>query len=131
MFIRPVFQAILSRVQEPRRFIQVLMGPRQVGKTTLTRQVAEAAGLPTHYVSADEPGPKDHLWVQQQWNIARLATEQGQTPALFVLDEVQKVADWTAVVKQLWDEDTFNKTPLKVILLGSAPLSIQHSRFKR
>jgi hypothetical protein len=126
MFIRPVFQAILSRVQEPRRFIQVLMGPRQVGKTTLTRQVAEAVGLPVHYASADEPGPKDHLWVQQQWNIARLATEQGQTPALFILDEVQKVADWTAVVKQLWDEDSFNKIPLKVILLGSAPLSIQH-----
>lgn len=30
-----LYSQLLSRVQEPRRFIQVLAGPRQVGKTTL------------------------------------------------------------------------------------------------
>lgn len=123
MFQRPIFKTILSRISDQRRFIQVLLGPRQVGKTTLTRQVAEACQFPTHYASADEPGPKDRLWVKQQWDIARLATLDGKA-ALLIIDEVQKIPDWTAIIKQLWDEDTFAQRPLKVILLGSAPLLI-------
>jgi predicted AAA+ superfamily ATPase len=124
MFVRQVFKTILQRLREDRRFIQVLAGPRQVGKTTLALQVAKASKFPTHYVSADDPAAKNHDWLQQQWQVARFNTSLS-SPALLILDEIQKVTDWATTVKQLWDEDTRNQLPLHVILLGSAPLLIQ------
>ena len=77
MFNRPIFKKILDRVEEQRRFIQVLIGPRQVGKTTLARQVIGRATLPAHYASADEPTLKGDQWVQQQWDLARLEARSG------------------------------------------------------
>jgi hypothetical protein len=120
---RPQFSILSSRLDEPRRFIQVVAGPRQVGKTTLVQQVCEASGLPVQFASADEPTLRGVEWIAQQWAIARLL--QGERGAVLVLDEVQKVTGWSEAVKRLWDEDTRKKCPLKVILLGSAPLLIQ------
>ncbi|MGH7963937.1 MAG: ATP-binding protein, partial [Candidatus Binatia bacterium] len=116
--------AVLARrLAEPRRFIQVVAGPRQVGKTTLVQQVSDAAGLPIQFASADEPTLRGTEWIAQQWDAARLMA--GRTDALLVIDEVQKAAGWSESVKRLWDEDTRKKHPLKVVLLGSAPLLIQ------
>lgn len=120
---RPQFAILSSRLDEPRRFIQVVAGPRQVGKTTLVQQVCEASGLPVQFASADEPTLRGAEWIAQQWEIARLM--QNERGAVLVLDEVQKVTGWSETVKRLWDEDTRKKRPLKVILLGSAPLLIQ------
>lgn len=120
---RPQFAILASRLDEPRRFIQVVAGPRQVGKTTLVQQVCEASGLHMQFASADEPTLRGPEWIAQQWEIARLMlNERG---AGLVLDEVQKVAGWSETVKRLWDEDTRKKRAIKVILLGSAPLLIQ------
>ena len=116
---------MLNRLKEKRRFLQVLAGPRQVGKTTLARQVMQATKMPAHYASADEPSLRDRTWIEQQWDLARLKAKEGKTGALLVLDEVQKVSDWSNVVKLLWDADTHAGVPLKVVLLGSAPLLIQ------
>lgn len=116
---------LLSRVREPRRFIQVLSGPRQVGKTTLARQVIEDAGLPTHYASADEPTLRDHVWLAQQWDFARIKARAHPEGALLVIDEIQKAARWADQVKLLWDADTHDGTRLRVVLLGSSPLLIQ------
>ena len=125
-FRRPVFDTLLARAKEPRRFIQVLAGPRQTGKTTLARQLLEAADLPSHYASADDPATRDRSWIEAQWTRGRLlAQEAGKRGALLVLDEVQKVVHWSDIVKGLWDEDTRSGTPLKVVLLGSAPLLVQ------
>lgn len=125
-FRRRVFGEILQRVRESRRFIQVLAGPRQAGKTTLALQVVEAAEIPSHYVTADEPALKDREWIQAQWEIGRIrAREAGGGGALLVLDEVQKVPGWSETVKRLWDEDSRRRVPLKVLLLGSAPLLVQ------
>ena len=83
---------LLSRLREPRRFIQVLSGARQVGKTTVARQVAERSGLPVRYASADEPTLRDAGWVTTQWEAARLLVrEAGADGALLILYEVQKV----------------------------------------
>lgn len=120
---RPQYAILSSRLDEPRRFIQVVAGPRQVGKTTLVQQVCEASGLPVQFASADEPTLRGPEWIAQQWEIARLMRDK--RGAVLVLDEVQKVAGWSEAVKRLWDEDTRKKIPLKVILLGSAPLLIQ------
>jgi len=120
---RPQFAILASRLDEPRRFIQVVAGSRQVGKTTLVQQVCEASGLPVQFASADEPTLRGPEWIAQQWEIARLM--QNERGAVLVLDEVQKVSGWSETVKRLWDEDTRKKRPIKVILLGSAPLLIQ------
>src|SRR3989338_8838151 len=127
MYKRPIYKTLLKRLQEPRRFIQVLAGPRQVGKTVLARQLIEALTIPSHYASADEPTLRGRTWIEQQWDLARLqiTSAKGKNEALLVLDEVQKVTDWSEVVKRLWDEDSASRRPFKVVLLGSAPLLIQ------
>ncbi len=111
-----------ARLREPRRFIQVVAGPRQVGKTTLVRQVLARLDVPARYASADEPTLRGSAWIAQQWDAARLEARGGR--AVLVLDEVQKVPGWSEAVKRLWDEDTASATTLAVVLLGSAPLLI-------
>ncbi|MBX9905156.1 MAG: ATP-binding protein [Burkholderiales bacterium] len=117
---RPQADLLASRLAESRRFLQVVAGPRQVGKSTLVEQVTGALDLPVRYVSADEPTLRGGDWIAQQWEVARL--EAGKSAAVLVLDEIQKIPDWSETVKRLWDEDTRAKRPLKVVLLGSAPL---------
>jgi predicted AAA+ superfamily ATPase len=124
LYKRPVFGELIKRVREKRRFIQVLAGPRQVGKTTLARQVLEECGMPSHYVSADEPTLQDRAWLNQQWDVARTKVS-GNQPALLIIDEIQKIQGWPETAKRLWDEDTANDVPLRVIMLGSSPLLIQ------
>jgi predicted AAA+ superfamily ATPase len=122
-YSRPQAKTLARRLGEPRRFMQVVAGPRQVGKTTLVRQVAERSGLLTHYASADEPTLRGQEWISQQWEAARLAAGgTGRRRAVLILDEIQKIPGWSETVKRLWDEDTRGKRPLKVVLLGSAPL---------
>jgi len=126
MYRRSVFDVALARIGEPRRFIQVLAGPRQSGKTTLARQLLEATELPSHYASADEPSLQDRAWIETQWELGRLrACDAGAGGALLVLDEIQKVPGWSETVKRLWDGDTASRLSLRVILLGSAPLLVQ------
>jgi hypothetical protein len=120
-----IHRELLKRLKEKRRFVQVLAGPRQVGKTTVVRQVMVASKLPAHYASADEPTLRDRTWLEQQWDIARIKAGESKAGALLVLDEIQKVANWSSVVKWLWDADTHSGVPLKVVLLGSSPLLIQ------
>ncbi len=125
MFKRIIFGDVLKRIIEPRKFIQVLAGPRQVGKTTLSRQLMEEVNIPTHYASADEPTLKSSSWLEQQWETARYKIKDENGEALLVLDEIQKLPNWSETVKRLWDEDSFKNIQLKVILLGSSPLLIK------
>ena len=119
-----------ARLQEPRRFLQVVAGPRQVGKTTLVRQALAAlqqsplsAGIAQHNVSADNPGLAGSSWLTTQWEAARaLAAQAGA--CVLVLDEVQKLPGWTEEVKRLWDEDTRAGRDVRAVILGSAPLMI-------
>lgn len=122
---RPQATTLSKRLKEPRRFLQVVAGPRQVGKTTLVQQVVDGLKLPVRFASADAPTLQGAGWINQQWDAARLAaTDSGKRGALLVLDEVQKIPDWSEQVKRLWDEDTRKHCPLKVVVLGSAPLLI-------
>ena len=115
-----------SRLSEPRRFLQVVAGPRQAGKTTLVRQALAAWGERARYASADEPTLRDRAWIAAQWEAARrTARESGKPGVVLALDEIQKVSGWSETVKRLWDEDTAARTPLRVVVLGSAPLLIQ------
>lgn len=125
-FTREFAGTMAARLREPRRFLQVLAGPRQVGKTTVVHQVLEAFSGRSVFVSADEPGLRDTAWLAAQWERARLTTaEAGKRGAVLVVDEVQKISEWSEAVKHLWDEDTRARRPLRVVLLGSAPLLVQ------
>ena len=137
VFVRPQGAELLRRLKEPRRFLQVIAGARQVGKTTMVGQIARQSGLPARFASADGPMLQGPEWIEAQWDAARLLAEPpspgksrqpvgaAATGALLVLDEVQKVGGWSEIVKRLWDSDTRNAIPLKVIVLGSAPLLVR------
>ena len=126
-FQRPQATFLAKRLAEPRRFVQVVAGPRQVGKSMLVQQVTAALGVPVRYTSADEPTLRGAGWIGQQWEAARLeAAGAGKGGAVLVLDEIQKIPAWSEAVKRLWDEDTRARRPLKVVLLGSAPLLVAH-----
>jgi uncharacterized protein len=126
VYKRNQFRVLTSRVHEKRRFMQVLAGPRQSGKTTLAEQVAAACEIPVHFISADDPVAHGRVWLDQQWELARIqAREAGKAGSLLIVDEIQKVPAWSETVKRLWDEDSSSRVPLRVLLLGSAPLLIQ------
>lgn len=125
MFKRPMYRELLRRLREPRRFIQVLGGARQTGKTTLVRQVLEDAPGEGHYATADVPTLKDTHWIEQQWEAGRLLVARRGARGVLVLDEIQKIPGWSETVKRLWDEDSGAKVPLHVVVLGSAPLLVQ------
>jgi uncharacterized protein len=120
-----LFNTTCQRITEPRRFIQVLAGPRQTGKTTLARQAMAECAIPARYASADEPTLRDRTWLEQEWDGARLLARDNPAGALLIVDEIQKVTNWSDTVKLLWDADTHAGTTLKVMLLGSSPLLIQ------
>jgi predicted AAA+ superfamily ATPase len=120
---RPQVAELARRLIEPRRFIQVVAGPRQVGKSTLVAQAVADLHVPVRFVSADEPSLRGPEWIAAQWEAARL--EAGPSGAVLVVDEVQKAAGWSESVKRLWDEDTRAAVPLHVVLLESAPLLVE------
>ncbi|WP_376693206.1 ATP-binding protein [Wenzhouxiangella sp. EGI_FJ10409] len=123
VFQRSQGTELSRRLAEPRRWIQIVTGARQVGKTTLVQQVTDAMDLPVRFASADEPSLRDRDWLVSQWEAARF--ELAEAGGILVIDEVQKVEQWSEVVKKLWDEDSRKERPLKVVLLGSAPLLLQ------
>jgi len=127
MYKRHIYKVLMGRLAESRRFIQVLSGPRQTGKTTLAQQAIAGKKIPNHYATADEPALKDQSWIEQQWEVARLKSKSGgrKKMALLVLDEIQKIPGWSETVKRLWDEDTRDSLPLHVIVLGSSALLVQ------
>lgn len=125
MFIRVYANTLKGRLLEPRHFIQVVIGPRQVGKTTALHQILPGIGMPNIYATADLPGPPDANWIIQQWQEARSFCSGSNSVAILVLDEIQKVKDWSTTVKRLWDEDTAASRDIRVVILGSSSLLIQ------
>lgn len=110
---------------EPRRFIQVLSGPRQVGKTTLVHQFLSKTPWSSHYATADAVTPADQSWISQQWEVARLNYASGQKKFILVLDEIQKIDNWSEQIKLEWDDDSRHQREIAVILLGSSRLLLQ------
>lgn len=124
MYQRSLIKKLTARLKEPRKFIQVLMGPRQVGKTTLVQQMM--TDIPTHvFASADAVGTNS-IWVEQVWETARMKTKSAEVKqCVLVIDEIQKIHNWSELIKKLWDEDSHQDLNLKVLLLGSSRLLMQ------
>ncbi len=126
MYKRLLFGELEKRIAEPRRFIQVISGPRQVGKSTLVRQVVEESSIPHLLVSADGVDKTNTAWIGEIWNSARARmTLENHAEFLLVIDEVHKLDNWSEEVKKQWDTDTFTGTAIKVIILGSSRLLLK------
>lgn len=123
---RGIFSILIDRLAEAPARLQIVSGPRQVGKTTVVRQALAASDLPSHYASADDPALRDTAWLAGQWEEGRRLSREHEGGAVLAIDEVQKVSNWSETVKRLWDEDRAEARPLRVVLLGSAALLVQH-----
>lgn len=118
---RSQYQLVIDRLNEPRLRLQVIIGPRQVGKSTLIRQVLETTNIPFDAYNADDIPNAGQLWLSTVWEKSRLKIKQGnESERLLVIDEIHKIPNWSETIKAEWDRDTFTKTPLKVVLLGSS-----------
>ena len=124
VFKRDITLTLGERLRETARAIQVVIGPRQVGKTTAIRQLLRECEAPYHYAAADLPAPPETAWIMAEWSRARALIVK-KDHAVLVLDEVQKVSRWSEVVKKLWDEDRSAGRDLRVVILGSSSLLIQ------
>ena len=121
MLTRQEYDVLRRRLGEPRKFIQVVLGPRQIGKTTVVRQVLHDINKPQLYFSADDTAVAGSAWLASCWTAARLeAQTHPDAGCVLVIDEIQKVPNWSETVKRQWDDDTWNERNIKVVLLGSS-----------
>ena len=126
MIIRSQSNDLIARLQEPRRTIQVVAGPRQVGKTTLVKQVLQQLSTPSRFFNADGVEPDDKDWITARWEEVRALMHFNQYQEIvLVIDEVHKINNWSEQVKREWDADTFNDVNIKVVLLGSSRLLLK------
>jgi len=126
MYKRSEYQTIKQRLEEPRKFIQVVMGARQIGKSTVVKQVLNDIDLPYQFFSADNVPASNGTWVSNCWAAVRsLKENKGWESAILVIDEIQKIANWSEAVKKEWDNDTFHDRNIKVLLLGSSRVLLE------
>jgi predicted AAA+ superfamily ATPase len=109
-----------KRLSAPEPLIQVLLGPRQVGKTTSLKQLVQGLSTPSIYMSADDALTPSRAWVLENWQKAIL---RGPGTVLMI-DEIQKVDQWSTLIKSLWDARS-SKSSLKLVLAGSSSLDVQ------
>jgi predicted AAA+ superfamily ATPase len=102
----------------------MILGPRQVGKTTAILHYLKVWKGASFYHTADQIAPPDAAWIETQWREARHQMAAGGG-GILVFDEIQKVPRWSEVVKKCFDEDRRNKLSLHVVLLGSSSLLVQ------
>lgn len=126
MIQREQYQTLMSHTKEARKCIQVIEGPRQVGKSTLIKQVLHATDMPWLHFSTDNVATSGNEWISECWNTARNKMHiEHLNELLLVIDEVQRLPRWSDAVKKEWDADTFNDTNIKVVLLGSSRVMLE------
>lgn len=123
---REPFAEVLERMNEPRRFIQVLAGPRQIGKSTLIDQALSECQLPHYLYNADGIDENDTDWIRRIWESVRTQMDTKQEKeAVLAIDEIHKIKRWSEIVKREWDADTRSHRQLKLFLLGSSRLMLR------
>ena len=126
MYKRNHYSELKNRLLESRNKIQVLSGPRQVGKSTLIKQVLKEIDIPYLLVSADDVSYDNSNWITETWNTARsMMKVKKHDVFILVIDEIHKIKNWSETVKKEWDADTFNDLELRVVILGSSRLLIK------
>lgn len=126
MYKRAEYQTIKDRLNEPRKFIQVVMGARQIGKSTVVKQVLKDIDAPYQFYSADNVPATNSTWISNCWAAVRsLKANNRWDSIILVIDEIQKISNWSEVVKKEWDDDTFHDRNIKVLLLGSSRVLLE------
>jgi len=117
-------ELILGRLAEPAPGrIQLMAGPRQVGKTTLLLEIAERRRSTAIYAAADAPeaalpGFWQRLWLRAE----ELAAREGG--AVVLLDEAHILPDWATRLKSEWDRLRRKRLPIHVVATGSSSLRL-------
>lgn len=122
---RALVKTLTAALSKRLPVFQVICGPRQVGKTTIARQVMKHLPYPSVYAAADSPLPPESSWIETQWRIAEVEAEKTRKPVLLVLDEIQKVRGWSEALKLHWDRAAQGKTDIRLLVLGSSALLLQ------
>ncbi len=126
MYKRSEYQTIKTRLEEERKFIQVVMGARQIGKSTVVKQVLKDIDIPFQFFSADNVPASNSAWISNCWAAVRsLKDSNAFDSIILVIDEIQKIANWSEVIKKEWDDDTFHDRNIKVLLLGSSRVLLE------
>lgn len=126
MIVRSQCHDFIARLQEPRRTIQVVAGPRQVGKTTMVKQALQQLPLPSRFFNADGVDADDTEWIATRWEEVRaLMRFNHYDEIILAIDEIHKINNWSEQVKREWDSDTFHDVNIKVVLLGSSRLLLK------
>ena len=126
MYKRAEYEVIKKRLEEPRRFIQVVMGPRQVGKSTVVKQVLNDLKIPFQSFTADNVPTSNNAWISNCWATTRSLMDYNKYESIvLVIDEIQKINNWSEVVKKEWDSDTFHDINIKVLILGSSRVLLE------
>ena len=141
---RSQVNTLAQRLTETPHHIIALFGPRQTGKTTIVRQALRQVDLESRYLAVDEPDislfrtpsavaeatfplsqERNTDWLVRSWQEARIEAERSPRGFVLVFDEIQQIPNWSETVKGLWDADRARDCPLRVVILGSAPLLMQ------
>lgn len=126
MIERKQYQVLMSRLAESRKCIQVIEGPRQVGKSTMVKQVLNSISVPFLHFTTDNVPTSSNLFISDCWQTARAKMlVEHLTELVLVIDEVQRLRHWSDAVKKEWDADTFNDVNIKVVLLGSSRVMLE------
>lgn len=126
MYKRSEYHIITERLKEERKFIQVVMGARQIGKSTVVKQVLKDIDLPYQFFSADNIPATKQSWISDCWDAVRsIKKSNNYESMILVIDEIQKISNWSETVKKEWDADTFNDCDIKVLLLGSSRVMLE------
>lgn len=126
MYKRSEYHIITERLKEERKFIQVVMGARQIGKSTVVKQVLKDIDLPYQFFSADNIPATKQSWISDCWDAVRsIKKSNNYESIILVIDEIQKISNWSEAVKKEWDADTFNDCDIKVLLLGSSRVMLE------
>ena len=126
MYKRHQYYELKDRLEEERYKIQVITGPRQVGKSTMVNQVLEELSIPSMSISADGIAKDNHTWISQNWESARARLKLSEAKEfILVIDEIHKIDNWSESVKREWDFDSMHHINIKVVILGSSRLLIK------
>ncbi|MBI5624623.1 MAG: ATP-binding protein [Elusimicrobia bacterium] len=127
-FLRPMTKELLRRLAEPPGLPQIVVGPRQVGKTTAIGQVIAALrrkGFAAVSVNADALASPPKEWVVRHWREADALAKTGK-PVILALDELQKIPGWSDIVKREFDasQRLQPKRRPRVVISGSSALLV-------
>ncbi|MBP7054028.1 MAG: AAA family ATPase [Phycisphaerae bacterium] len=136
---RWAYPVAMRRLQNGLTKVTVLRGPRQIGKSTVLRQMVDELlrqGVPARSIfmvqfdelpallEVEEPILRLTDWFEQRvlGKTLNEAARAGQ-PVYLLLDEVQNLDDWAAQLKFLVDS-----SDVRVMVTGSSALRIEASR---